>query len=119
MRSAIAKYVLLAALLLTLLAASSKVHAAAPVPQDAAATLRIINESEQIICYVHISPVTSDDWGEDWLQEDGAVITAGTAWAFWLKPGRYDFLARDCQGEDLEWAADSELSENTRWGIGD
>ena len=52
--------VLTLALVLTM-STNRPIHAA-PRPQEGDdATLRVINESEETICYVYISPVTSDE----------------------------------------------------------
>jgi tetratricopeptide (TPR) repeat protein len=100
MRSSFAKYTLLAAFLLALLLGmGSNVHAAPP-PQDADATLRLINESEQTICYVLIFPVTSDEWGDDWLREDETIPPGGTRF-FNLPSGPYNVLLADCEGNTL------------------
>lgn len=73
------------------------------------------NDLEVDVCEIKVSPVDSEDWGEDWLQEEGSVITAGSAWRFWVEPGIYDVLARDCQGEDLERIEDVDFSRDWQW----
>ncbi len=73
------------------------------------------NDLEIDVCEIKISPADAEDWGDDWLQEEGAVITAGTAWRFWVEPGLHDILARDCDGEDLERVNDVDLAKNLRW----
>jgi hypothetical protein len=57
--------------------------------------IQIINEVATDICYVYISPPTSDSWGEDWLA-DNEVIPPNEARVFFVEPGMYDMLARDC-----------------------
>jgi serine protease Do len=79
------------------------------------ANLIVQNDLEVKVCEIGISPTESDEWGANWLQETGAVITPGTAWRFWVEPGLYDMLARDCQGEDLERFDDVDFTTNQRW----
>jgi serine protease Do len=77
--------------------------------------LIVQNSLEVQVCQVLISPSDSDDWGANWLQEPGAVITAGSAWRFWVEPGVYDMLASECDGEDLERFDDVDFTTNQRW----
>ena len=79
------------------------------------ANLIVQNDLEVQVCEIGISPTESAEWGNNWLQEPGAVITPGTAWRFWLEPGLYDMLARDCDGEDLERFDDVDFTTNQRW----
>jgi len=75
MRLSVTKYTLLAVFLLTLLlGVSGTIHAAPLAQQGGDATLRIINESEETICSVFISPVTSGEWGDDWLGENETIL---------------------------------------------
>jgi tetratricopeptide (TPR) repeat protein len=93
--------VLLTAALLALLHATPSAAHAAPLPQDTDdATLHIINDSDQIICYVYISPVTSDEWGDDWLGVD-ETIPPSESRAFDVAAGDYDVGLDDCDGNIL------------------
>jgi tetratricopeptide (TPR) repeat protein len=88
-------------LLFALLLGSSRVVYAAPPSQESEeGSLRIVNESEQTICLVHISPVTSDQWGEDWLGEE-ETIPPGESRVFLVTRGDYDVLLADCNGNKL------------------
>ena len=73
---------------------------AAPLPQNDDAILNIINNSEQSICYVLISPVTSDEWGDDWLGGN-ETIPPGESRAFDVEAGDYDVGLADCDGNTL------------------
>ena len=93
----------LAAALGIWLAAALAVH---PVPaqaaqsqQNADATLRIVNESEQEICYVYLSLTTASTWGDDWLGND--TILPGESYSFSLVSGEYDVKLVDCRGNEL------------------
>ena len=61
--------------------------------------LTLENYSDIDVCYVFISPSTSDSWGDDWLGESD-VIPVGTIYTFYL-PGdvmTWDLQAADCEG---------------------
>ena len=83
-----------------LLDAAKPIASAAPPIQTTDATLRIINDSEQTICQVLISPVTVSEWGKDWLDEDETIPPGATA-SFDLPEGEYDTLLADCEGNVL------------------
>jgi tetratricopeptide (TPR) repeat protein len=91
--------VLALAALLTL-GATHPAHAAPLAQAGGDATLRVINESEETICYVLISPVTSDEWGNDWLGEE-ETIPPGRFRDFEVASGDYDIALADCDGNAL------------------
>ncbi len=66
----------------------------------AAQPYTIANNSAIDICYVYISPTTSDSWGADWL--GSSIIPAGTQYTFYVTPGSYDILLTDCSGNTLD-----------------
>jgi serine protease Do len=55
------------------------------------ATLEVVNEANVPIWYIFISPSTSDDWGEDWL--DDMVLFENDSYTFTLPPDTYDLKA--------------------------
>ena len=61
-------------------------------------SLTIINNSSNTVCFVYISPSSSEFWGDDWL---GAteVIMSGASRTFNVPQGEYDFKADDCAGD--------------------
>ncbi len=61
----------------------------------ASATLEVVNYSDEVICYVYISAVTAETWGNDHLNND--IIVAGEMTTFDIEPGYYDVLLLDCQ----------------------
>ena len=80
--------------------------------------LLVQNDLEVDVCEIKISPPDEEDWGDNWLQEEGGAIRAGKAWRFWVEPGLYDVLARDCEGEELERVDDVDLSQDRSWTLG-
>ena len=64
--------------------------------------LDIVNESNATICYVYISPSTSDDWGPDWLGAS-EMIEPGFAMVFYVEVGEtLDMQLEDCDGNILD-----------------
>ena len=59
---------------------------------------------------LYASPSDSEDWGDDLLGQPDTVVNPDKAWRFWLQPGTYDLLVRDCQGQDLEQVNEVDLS---------
>jgi hypothetical protein len=75
------------------------VQARAQIPEGPA-TLRLVNNLSVDICYVRISPVTDQYWGDDWLGAD--IISAGDSHDFAVPPGQsYDLRAEDCSQNEL------------------
>ncbi|GAB4479692.1 MAG: hypothetical protein Kow00124_25640 [Anaerolineae bacterium] len=69
-----------------------------PPPAAGSTSIEIINNSPYVICYVYISPTSSDTWGPDQLGE-GEVIEIGQSRLFsGLAPDFYDFQTQDCAG---------------------
>ncbi len=63
-------------------------------------SLTINNESPIEVCYVFISPVDNDNWGDDWLDIE-SVISPGTSMTFDVPAGAHDFLAETCDEATL------------------
>jgi len=82
-------------------------------PQDVGASLRIVNESnnpEETICHVHISPITSDGWGKDWLGE-AENIPPGECRTFDVAAGDYNVLLANCDEEVLLMESDLSITD--------
>jgi hypothetical protein len=58
------------------------------------------NGNAAVVCYIKISPSTSDEWGQDWLGEN-ETLASGATRSFSLSAGTYDFSAADCDGNTL------------------
>ena len=67
-------------------------------PADDPGEVVVDNESGETICYVYISPETSEFWEQD--QRSSATIDPGESAFFSVEPGVYDLRAETC-GEDL------------------
>ena len=74
-----------------------------------AGELTVVNESVATICFVYISPTTSDDWGDDQLNI-WETISPGEdrTWAF--EPDLYDMLLEDCDHNVLDDVREIDLS---------
>ncbi len=81
----------------------------------AAVELTLFNDSGWDVCYVYISPTTSDTWGDDWLGVD--TVPDGTAYTFQVPVGSYDLLAEDCDENALAEEYGVSLSEDTDWTL--
>jgi len=80
------------------------------------ARVTLVNNSGEEICYVYISPVESDEWGEDQL---GATETVapGARRVFDVEPGRYDLRAEDCDGNALDEEWDVAIFGPVTWTV--
>ncbi len=79
------------------------------------ATLTITNSGSADICYVYISPITDDFWGEDELGNNQTIST-GNSVIFNLAPNTYDVRVDDCDGsysEEYGYA----VSGDTVWAV--
>ena len=79
------------------------------------ATLTVVNNLTLDVCYLYISPSTSDEWGADWLGTE--VLRAGNTVTYTLAAGVYDLTARDCSGETLVERYGEALSGEMEWEI--
>lgn len=77
------------------------------------------NESSTELCYICISPSTSDGWGDDWLGGKETISPGDGVRIFYVEPGTYDLLAQDCDGEDVVTETEIELDSDTDWTISD
>lgn len=82
-------------------------------------SLLVTNESSVEICYVFISPTTADSWGEDWLGDSEAIVVGGGQRIFFFRPGLYDLLTQDCDGEDLVSEFEVDFQSDLEWTITD
>src|SRR3972149_4783326 len=65
-----------------------------PQGQSGQSLLTLLNQTSGSICFVYISPVTSQYWGDDWL--GAGVISAASQYTFTLPPGASDLSAAFC-----------------------
>jgi hypothetical protein len=75
----------------------------------------VINQTTTAVCFVYISPTTSEYWDEDWLGSD--TIPAGGSYVFSVPSGSYDLRADFCGGGDpyVEWARS--ITSASTWAI--
>lgn len=81
--------------------------------------LLVFNESTTEICFVYIASSDTDTWGEDWLGQLESIPAQQGKRAFFVRPGKYDLLAQDCDGNDLVTEFEVQLSKETTWTISD
>ncbi|MDY6874988.1 MAG: hypothetical protein SWK90_02120 [Chloroflexota bacterium] len=82
------------------------------------ATLTLANYSSQEVCYVYISPVTEDEWGDDWLGAQ-ETVPPNSDRQFDVPAGSYDLLAADCDGNDLDEQYDISIAGALEWTLSD
>ncbi len=92
-----------------------------PTPESPAgggtATVVLVNNTDADVCYVYISPVESDDWGEDWLGAE-EVVGSRESREFTVPAGNYDMRADDCGHYTLDQRMGVAVSGRTEWVIG-
>lgn len=60
----------------------------------------IANQGASAICYVHISPSETDDWGPDRLATSETIASGDTrGWS--VDPGNWDIQLQDCNSNTL------------------
>jgi hypothetical protein len=83
------------------------------------ATVSVINSSSVDICFLYISPSTSDSWGDDVLGS-GNVLSPGETFDASVSPGTYDFRADNCSNEEIDSEQDVEVTaEGVTWTFTD
>lgn len=78
----------------------SQSYLSAPLAEgEGDSTLVVRNDSGVEICWMYISPTTSDFWGNDWLGDES--LEAGGERTFYLNHNEYDIQALDCNEDEL------------------
>ncbi len=88
------------------------------VGKPGAHVLTVENDSSTEVCYIYISPVTSDEWGEDWLGLKETIDT-GEMRYFFVDPGTYDLMAADCDGNEVAREEQVEIDDDITWTLSD
>ncbi len=78
--------------------------------------LEIVNESGRDIWYIYISESDTENWGDDWLQDD-IIVAGGSQILTGIPAGVYDLQAEDEYGEIVETLWDAEITEDTFWTV--
>ncbi|MBN1177800.1 MAG: hypothetical protein JXD18_01200, partial [Anaerolineae bacterium] len=80
--------------------------------------LTVYNDSGQTICYVYISPVTSDTWGESWIAPgDGSSIPSGNSRSFTVSASSYDLMVQDCNGNEIARQMTFIVDRDATWTV--
>jgi pimeloyl-ACP methyl ester carboxylesterase len=85
-------------------------------PRTSMAELTLINDTGTDVCYVLISSVENEDWGEDWLGSD-EVLSPGDSRTFQVPVGTYDLAAADCEKNFLTEQHAVDISGMMEWII--
>jgi len=78
----------------------SAVASAPATASNSGISLDLVNDTDTTICWVYLSPSTSDSWGGDWL--GSSVIEPGQVFTFTLNAGTWDMTAEDCTSATLD-----------------
>jgi hypothetical protein len=80
--------------------------------------IQVDNQSESDICYIYIARSAAESWGDNRM---GAyeLLSPYSVRLFYVKPGTYDLLTRDCRGRDLIEQRVVLLEENRIWTLSD
>ena len=82
----------------------------------ATSRLFVDNTSDSEVCFIFISPSAGDEWGDDQLGANETIMTGHTR-IFYVRPGTYDLMARDCSDEVLAEQLDVDLSSDKTWTL--
>lgn len=95
---------------------------AAPSGGDtgSAGTVSLIldNQSSLTLCYLYISPVNQDDWGDDQLGADNTVAPGDSFTITDIPAGTYDLRVETCDDQNVERRGEV-LDGETTWTITD
>jgi hypothetical protein len=75
----------------------------ATIPTDLI-SVTFINMTQQDVCFLYISPVESDQWGEDWLGAETVLYPGESIVIEGIEQRRYDVKAEDCENDEV-WSA--------------
>jgi hypothetical protein len=79
------------------------------------ATVTVRNRTGGSVCYVYVSPCTSDHWGDDILEED--VLAVGESARVRVQHGCWDFKAEDCSHNVLATRTGVQVNGDTTWTL--
>ncbi|MFP4345860.1 MAG: serine/threonine protein kinase [Anaerolineales bacterium] len=79
--------------------------------------LHLKNNSTRDVCYIYISPNTSDSWGEDRLGPRASLRAAEGERIFFIPAGTYDLMALDCDQNQLVEERNVDIRRETTWTI--
>jgi hypothetical protein len=83
-----------------------------------ATSLTLINNADQDVCFVLISPTDSDSWGEDWLAAE-ETIAPGEYRTFEMPAGYYELMVLDCDEQVMDDIHGAYLEGEMQWTIGE
>ncbi len=64
--------------------------------------LDVVNGLDVSVCYLYVSPSSSDSWGEDWLWDIGTIPPGTNATFSIASGGTVDIRAEDCDGNMID-----------------
>jgi hypothetical protein len=88
-----------------------------PRPQLERDTARVTvkNRSGATVCYVYVSPCSSDQWGDDVLEE--SVLNDGDNARITVVEGCWDLKAEDCSHAVIGTHTGLQVNRDTNWTV--
>ena len=72
------------------------------VQGEGAGSLTIVNNTTDVtVCYVYVSPSTTEAWGNDQLGQDNRVEPGQSFTITGIPEGKYDLRANDCDNSEI------------------
>jgi hypothetical protein len=79
-------------------------------------SLQVVNDTDEDVAYLYISPTDSDSWGDDWLGDE--VIAAGDTYVVGdISPGTYDIKAVNLDDESIEIVYNIDIAGERTWTL--
>jgi hypothetical protein len=73
---------------------------AATIPAELI-SVTFVNMTERDVCFLYISPVESDQWGDDWLGAETVLYPSKSIVIDDIEKRSYDVKADDCENEEV------------------
>lgn len=86
-------------------------------PAEGQVTLTVENNSSETVCWLYVSPSSSDTWGDDRLGSE--ILSSGDTFDVYVDPGTYDLKAEFCSDVDPLQETDVDLTSDTVWTLSD
>jgi hypothetical protein len=84
--------------------------------ENADSSVIVVNNSAMDICFIYITPPTSDMWGGDWLGSN--YVPAGTSHTLPITAGTWDVMARNCDGQVMDEQYGVAINGDWYWQFG-
>lgn len=80
------------------------------------AELTLDNQSGLSVCYVYISSVQEETWGDNWLPQN-EMVSSGSKRSFQVAEGAYDLRVDDCNNNLVAYTYEVQLAGEMTWSL--